>query len=74
MARLLATKHELLGRPAGSPAPLRAGVGGGTAAFARLVEAEGRYSCEAVAVVDDGASNKREILRLAPVAGGGGGA
>ena len=49
-------------------------MGGGTAAFARLVEAEGRYSCEAVAVVDDGASNKREILRLAPVAGGGGGA
>lgn len=43
------------------------GVGGGTAAFTRLVREDGRFSCEQVAVIDDGASNKREILLVAPL-------
>lgn len=43
------------------------GVGGGTAAFAKLVREDGCFACEQVAVIDDGASNKREILRLAPL-------
>lgn len=43
------------------------GVGGGTAAFARLVRDDGAFSCEQVAVIDDGLSNKREILRLAGI-------
>lgn len=42
------------------------GVGGGTAAFARLVQDDGCYECRAVAVLDDGLSNKREILALTP--------
>ena len=42
------------------------GVGGGTAAFRQLVEADGVFACRAVAVVDDGVSNKREVLELAP--------
>lgn len=47
------------------------GVGGGTAAFARLVAADGCYDCATVAVLDDGLSNKREILALTPRRGGG---
>ncbi|KAL4858298.1 Protein NRT1/ PTR FAMILY 8.1 [Chlorella vulgaris] len=43
------------------------GVGGGTAAFRQLVQQDGGYSCRAVAVVDDGLSNKREVLELAPL-------
>ena len=43
------------------------GVGGGTAAFAQLVRQDGVFSCEQLAVIDDGLSNKREILRLAPL-------
>ena len=43
------------------------GVGGGTAAFTQLVREDGRFSCEQVAVIDDGASNKREILLVAPL-------
>ena len=43
------------------------GVGGGTAAFAKLVREDGCFACEQVAVIDDGASNKREFLRLAPL-------
>jgi hypothetical protein len=43
------------------------GVGGGTAAFRQLVQRDGGYSCRAVAVVDDGLSNKREVLELAPL-------
>ena len=42
------------------------GVGGGTAAFRQLVEADGRFDCQLAAVVDDGQSNKRELLRLTP--------
>ena len=40
------------------------GVGGGTAAFARLVAQDGVLECSCAAVLDDGQSNKREILRL----------
>lgn len=46
------------------------GVGGGTAAFARLVEADGAFSCSTVAVLDDGLSNRREILKLVPLLAG----
>lgn len=41
------------------------GVGGGTAAFRRLVQAEGRLMARTVEVLDDGTSVKREILELA---------
>ncbi|KAK9843492.1 hypothetical protein WJX81_005820 [Elliptochloris bilobata] len=41
------------------------GVGGGTAAFRRLVEADGVLTVRSAAVLDDGASVKREILTLA---------
>ncbi|KAK9861199.1 hypothetical protein WJX84_000747 [Apatococcus fuscideae] len=40
------------------------GVGGGTAAFRKLVRRQGIFECKTVANVDDGISNKREILRL----------
>lgn len=40
------------------------GVGGGTTAFVQLVEGEGEMLAEVVQVLDDGLSNKREILRL----------
>ncbi|KAK9845625.1 hypothetical protein WJX84_006091 [Apatococcus fuscideae] len=40
------------------------GVGGGTAAFRKLVRRQGIFECKTVANVDDGKSNKREILRL----------
>jgi hypothetical protein len=40
------------------------GVGGGTAAFRALVEKDGAMAVTPVAVIDDGASNKREILEL----------
>ena len=43
------------------------GVGGWPAAFQRLVAADGCYACAAVAVMDDGLSNKREILKLTPL-------
>lgn len=42
------------------------GVGGGTAAFAALAAADGTFECSQAAVLDDGLSNRREILRLAP--------
>ncbi len=41
------------------------GVGGGTAAFVKLVNGEGLMRAEVVRVLDDGLSNKREIIRLA---------
>lgn len=41
------------------------GVGGGTAAFAELVKADGVLECKQVWKVEDGQSNKREILQLA---------
>ena len=41
------------------------GVGGGTAAFRRLVDAGGVLAVRTVAVLDDGVSVKREILELA---------
>ena len=40
------------------------GVGGGTAAFVDLVNKEGGMRVATVATLDDGASNKREILEL----------
>ena len=40
------------------------GVGGGIAAFNKLVEQDGELECLQVAVLDDGKSNKREILKL----------
>ena len=42
------------------------GVGGGTAAFRKVVEADGCFDCQLAAVLDDGQSNKRELLRLTP--------
>ncbi len=41
------------------------GVGGGTAAFRALVQVEGALRVRTAAVLDDGASVKREILELA---------
>ncbi|KAK9829233.1 hypothetical protein WJX72_004662 [[Myrmecia] bisecta] len=40
------------------------GVGGGTTAFKKLLAQEGVLEAETVATIDDGASNKREILKL----------
>ncbi|GAB4818881.1 hypothetical protein N2152v2_005927 [Parachlorella kessleri] len=40
------------------------GVGGGTAGFVRLVEGEGLMQAQVAQVIDDGLSNKREILQL----------
>ena len=40
------------------------GVGGGTAAFLRLVGEGGRMRAAVAQVLDDGLSNKREIIRL----------
>jgi hypothetical protein len=40
------------------------GVGGGTAEFVRLVNGEGVMQARVVAVVDDGVSNKRDIIQL----------
>lgn len=40
------------------------GVGGGTSSFIRLVEKDGTINVETVDVINDGASNKREILML----------
>ena len=40
-------------------------MGGGTAAFRRMVEAGGVLTVRTAAVLDDGTSIKREILELA---------
>lgn len=40
------------------------GVGGGIAAFKKLVESDGDMCHAEVLTIDDGRSNKREILRL----------
>lgn len=40
------------------------GVGGGTASFSRLVDKDATFNVETVDVINDGASNKREILML----------
>lgn len=40
------------------------GVGGGTAGFAAAVKADGTLEAQQVWVCEDGASNKREILKL----------
>ena len=40
------------------------GVGGGTAAFKALLAMDGTFNSRLAAVIDDGASNKREILVL----------
>jgi hypothetical protein len=40
------------------------GVGGSVAAFRLLVEADGRFSCSTVRVIENGASNRREVLAV----------
>lgn len=40
------------------------GVGGSVAAFRSLVEADGRFSCSTVRVIENGASNRREVLAV----------
>ena len=40
------------------------GVGGGVAAFKRLVDADGEMLHTNIAIIDDGKSNKREIFKL----------
>ncbi|EOD19321.1 hypothetical protein EMIHUDRAFT_45571, partial [Emiliania huxleyi CCMP1516] len=40
------------------------GVGGSVAAFRTLVEEDGRFSCTSARVVEDGASNRREVLLI----------
>ena len=40
------------------------GVGGGTAAFLQLVQREAGLAAEVVQVLEDGHSNKREIIQL----------
>lgn len=40
------------------------GVGGSIASFKRLAEQDGRFVCPASSSIDDGKSNKREILLL----------
>ncbi len=40
------------------------GVGGGTASFIRLVEKDGTFNVKTADVINDGASNKREILTM----------
>ena len=40
------------------------GVGGGVAAFKKLVDADGDMSHTDIAVIDDGRSNRREIFKL----------
>ena len=43
------------------------GVGGGTRAFRDMVDRQGGFDAHVVAVLDDGVSNKREIIRLVAV-------
>lgn len=45
-------------------------MGGGTASFRQLVAEDGTFKASIVAVHDDGASNKREILLLTFIADG----
>lgn len=40
------------------------GVGGGTATFRALLAIDGTFTVSTAATIDDGASNKREILLL----------
>jgi hypothetical protein len=40
------------------------GVGGGTAAFTKLVLADGVLECSQVWQLDDGVTGKREVLQL----------
>lgn len=40
------------------------GVGGGVAAFIEMVAEDGEMKCEVVSTIEDGLSNKREILAL----------
>jgi hypothetical protein len=40
------------------------GVGGSVAAFRSRVEADGRFTCSTVKVIEDGASNRREVLAI----------
>ena len=40
------------------------GVGGSTAAFKALVDADGRFACESLRTFDDGASNRREVFAV----------
>jgi hypothetical protein len=40
------------------------GVGGGVAAFVDMIEKDGEMKSEVVSTIEDGLSNKREILAL----------
>ena len=40
------------------------GVGGGVAAFTALVKGDGEMTCTVVSTLEDGRSNKREILEM----------
>ena len=40
------------------------GVGGGTASFKKLLKKDGMLEVTTVSTIDDGAGNKREILKL----------
>ena len=40
------------------------GVGGGVAAFVSMIERDGEMTSEVVSTLEDGRSNKREILAL----------
>ena len=40
------------------------GVGGGTSSFKKLLKNDGMLEVQTVANIDDGAGNKREILKL----------
>ncbi|GMH45106.1 hypothetical protein BSKO_13063 [Bryopsis sp. KO-2023] len=67
-ASLLLALKQLLKPPAGhayiASKTHYFGVGGGTTAFKALVKKDGVLSCSTVWQVDDGVSNKREILEL----------
>ena len=68
-ASLLAAIKACLKRPGGvayiAAKSYYFGVGGGTAAFRQLVQADGALRVEGCRLYEDGASNRREILRLA---------
>ncbi|KAF6259139.1 hypothetical protein COO60DRAFT_1514683 [Scenedesmus sp. NREL 46B-D3] len=67
-ARLLSCIKQVLQPPHGvvyvAAKSFYFGVGGSTASFADLVKADGILECKQVWKVEDGQSNKREILKL----------
>lgn len=68
MPRLLGCIKSCLKKPNGicyvSAKSFYFGVGGGVAAFKKLVDADGDMSHTDIAVIDDGRSNRREIFKL----------